>query len=222
VTYRISKTVLDRQNLGDFAARAATFAVEMKNWRAHMARVKVDEEAGVTGIDKYMPHPRPREHELVEAAVNENDEMDYELVDDTPPPEMILRAHKDQLLLAVSHAERDAIGAVIPPGRHRLFNLRENDIRQADSDRISRLVAKRRGIVKSLTDAAGISDAGAELAAELKRSRPAQDTQHLEDQEQRRAKVDAIERAAAQAHNDIEDLTVDNIDGWKTPDFKGI
>ncbi|NEU95667.1 hypothetical protein [Bradyrhizobium uaiense] len=47
----------------------------------------------------------------------------------------------------------------------------------------------------------------------------AADQQHLADQESRRAKVDAIVRAAAQVTSDIEDLTTDNVDTFTIPIF---
>lgn len=48
----------------------------------------------------------------------------------------------------------------------------------------------------------------------------AADTQHLADQESRRAKVDAIARKAAQVMSDVEDLTVETVDAFSIPDLK--
>lgn len=50
-----------------------------------------------------------------------------------------------------------------------------------------------------------------------KDNQAAAETQHLADQESRRAKVEAIVRAAAQVMSDIEDLTADNIDTFELP-----
>lgn len=240
MTYRISKTALDRCRLGDFAARSAAHAVAMKEWRAHMGRVADDEKNGVTGIEKHMPHPRPLEHELVEAAVNENDEMDYELVDDGPTPEQILRAQKDNLLGMVSVAEREAIVAVVAPGRQRLFNLRENDIRASDAVRLQEIAARKSQRWNEWSDGQGKKSAlkkigevlrivqpepfpdDIDVHVETAKTRDPEDAMHLEEQNTRREKMEAIARAAAQVQHDIEDLTAETIGDWKVPDFKGI
>jgi hypothetical protein len=55
------------------------------------------------------------------------------------------------------------------------------------------------------------------VAAQVTASRSPADTQHLQDQESRRSKIDGIVRAAAQAMSEIEDLTVDNVDSYQIP-----
>lgn len=52
-----------------------------------------------------------------------------------------------------------------------------------------------------------------------KDNQAAADTQHLADQESRRAKVDAIVRAAAQIMSDVEDLTAANVDTFTIQNF---
>ena len=62
-------------------------------------------------------------------------------------------------------------------------------------------------------------DKNADLAAAVEAARPIEDTIHLRDQDERRRRIDAIQRAAALAHHDIEDLTAATIGAWKMPDF---
>ncbi len=240
MTYRISKTVLERQKLGDFAARAATHAIEMKEWRAHMARVAEDDKNGVTGIEKHMAHPRPIAHPLIDAAVNEKDELDYEIIDDGPTAEQILRAQKDHLLGVVQTLEQDAIRQIAPHGRMRMLNFREADILKSDTDRFSEFVEKKqkawdgwaerqsnKGFLKKAGDAIGITKAEApppeiDVHAEVTKTRSPEDVKHLEEQAERRARIESVIRAGAQAQHDIEDLTAETIGDWKAPDFKGI
>lgn len=220
MTYRISKIVLERCALGDFAARAATHAVAMKEWRAHMARVKEDEANGVTGIEKHMGHPRPMEHELVEAAVNENDEMDYEIVDDGPTPDQVLRGRKDDLLAEVARAEHAALETIAPAGKRRLLNIRHDDIRTADRGRALKILQNRSKLSKAAT-AVGLLDP-IDIDAEVAKMRPAEETELLEQISIREQRFAVVQRLAAQASHDIEDLTIDSINDWKMPDFKEI
>lgn len=191
--------------LHDFPALAAAFAVEMKNWRAHMVRVKQDEAAGVTGIEKHVAHPRPSAHPAVEAAVNENAEMDYEIVDDGPSPDQVLAHKKAELSQRVVLAEHAAIGAVVPHGKRRLLSHQENAISSAHAPRPL-------GLIKSVATAIGLLDAGPTMSAE--------DAAFIKEQARQRQKIEAIELKAAQAYHDIEDLTLETLDAWQIPDFK--
>ena len=204
MTAKILKSAI--AGIRDFPARAAAHAVEMKNWREHMARVKDDEAKGVTGIEKHWPHPRPDAHPLVEAAVNENCDMDYELVDDGPTPDQVLREMKNRLIETVSQLERTAIEAVAPPGKWRLLNMRENSIIEAQAERM-----KEVGVVASVATAIGLKKPPG-LSEE--------DAAHISAQNDLRRKIQSIQRSAAQAHSDIEDLTAETIDGWQMPSFE--
>ena len=55
--------------------------------------------------------------------------------------------------------------------------------------------------------------------AEILKRRPPEDTKFIQQQIDLRNRISKISRAAAQMHSDIEDLTIDNIDSWKIPDF---
>lgn len=205
----------------DFAGAAAAHAVEMRDWRAHMERVRADEAAGITGIEKHHPLKRPIAHPLVEAAVNERDEADFEIGDDGPTEDQILAARKYELLLQVTRLEQEALAAVVPIGKRRLFNFRETDIRSADSELAQQLHSGDGGILNAIASKVGLvrKMSPDKVAAAVEEARPQEDTEHLEQQAARRARTEVIVRAAAQAMHDIEDLTTDTIGAWVAPDF---
>jgi hypothetical protein len=202
--------------IADFAAAAAAHAFEMKRWRAHMARVLEDEKNDVPIERRYAAYPRPRAHPMVERAVDENDEVNFEVVDDGPSAAELLAARKAALLSEVSIAETKAIDAAAPPGKRRLFNMREAEIRAADQAKSVALSANNPGFIKRLF---GIVLDDKKIAAKIEAERPIEDTKHIQAQAERRARIEAIERAAAQAHHDIEDLTAETIGSWKLPTF---
>lgn len=183
-----------------------------------MARVAEDEAKDVPAIDRHMPFPRPLDHELVEAAVNENDEMDFKIVDDGPTPDQVLREKKSQLLLAIARAENEALEAIVPAGKRRLLNMRHNEIRAADAERATKIVDGRGKMAKAAS-AVGLISAP-DLEAEVAKVRPAEETEQLDRYAEREKKFAGIHRAAAQAAHDVEELTIDNVDDWKAPDFK--
>jgi hypothetical protein len=213
---KILKSAAD--GVPDFEVKVAAHASELKSWRAHMSRFGEDEKNGVTGIEKHWPLQRPTAHPLVETAVNESDDAAYEIVDDGPSIEQVLAAKKADLLTLVSAAERAAIEAVVPAGKRRLFNLRESDIRNADAACAGKLMSERSGVINSIISATGLSKPF-DVAAAVADARSSEDSRHLVDQDDRRKKIEAIERIAAQAHHDIEDLTIDTVDGWTAPAF---
>lgn len=213
---KIPKSQADR--VPDFEVNVAAHASEMKAWRAHMQRVADDEKNGVTGIDKHWPLHRPVAHPLVAQAVDENDQAAYEIVDDGPTSTQILAAKKMELTTKVSAAEQEAIAQVAPLGKRRLFNLRENDIRNADAAVAAKIGAEQQnGIVASLTSI--FQSKPFDMEAAVAEARSPEDTQHLADQDDRRRRFGEIERIAAQAHHDIEDLTTETVDGWTAPVF---
>lgn len=217
MTVRILKSTI--AGIADFPAQAATFAVEMKNWRAHMARVKEDEgKPDLPPIERHWAHPRPSAHPLVERAVNENCEADFEIVDDGPTPDQVLEGKKNDLLNRVSVNEQVALASIVPIARRRSFEIRENDIRNSDSKMAADLTP---GLLKKAAVALGAAQP-IDVAAEVAKRRPAADTKHLEEQDDRRRRCDVIIRASSQAMADIDGLTLETIDGWKIPDFKGL
>jgi hypothetical protein len=213
MTYRVLKSQIQ----ADFEVAVAAHALEMRNWRAHMASVRADEgKPDLPAIERHVAYPRPSAHPLVEAAVNENDVADYEVVNDDPTPMQVLQSKKNDLLRAVSAAEAAAIAAIVPLGKRRALNLRENDIREADAKLSAEL--SKQGVIRTIAKATGLS-ATVDVGAEIDRRRAPEDTKHLLEQVERRRRINETERAAAQAHHDIEDLTLETIDSWQLPDF---
>jgi hypothetical protein len=212
MTFKIPKShVFD-----DFEAAVYAHAFEMKRWRLHMSKVADDEKNNVGPIDRHVAHPMPSDHPLVEASVNENDEADYEIVDDGQTPDQVLLVKKRGLISQVSVIENDLIENVVPLGKRRINNLRENDILQKDAKIAEELSQK--GFVATAAGALGLKKP-ADISAEVANRRSAADTQHLADQVDRRSRIEAIQRFAAVLHSDIEDLTIDTIDTWKIPSF---
>jgi hypothetical protein len=209
------------------------------------------------------PYPKPVAHADIVASVATtiaNDgtttfAADFEVVNDDPTPADILASKKSSLLLQVTQAQDAAqAAALLPIGKRRAADIRENDIRANDAKVASDFLKNRSDDQKAAFAAASAAystaytewtaactaararDPKAELpaqpappaapatedvvslvAAQVTASRSPADAQHLHDQESRRAKIDSIARAAAQAMSDIEDLTVDNVDAYKIP-----
>jgi hypothetical protein len=202
--------------INTFNVAAAAHAAELKEWRAHMVRVADDQKNDVPIERRHVSYPRPRAHAWVERAVDEKDEVNFQIVDDSPTAEERLAARKAQFINEVSIAENKAIDAVVPPGKRRLFNLRESAILAADQIKAATLAASSSGILKKITGSAMKPD---QIAARIEADRPADDTAHLKAQQERNARIEAIQLAAAQAHYDIEDLTAETIGSWKLPTF---
>lgn len=196
--------------IADLPAAAAAHAVEMKNWRAHQRRVAEDEKNGVPKERAHWPQPQPRAHPAVERAVDENDEANFEIVDDTLPMK------KAALMAEVSRSEHEAILAVVPVGKRRAFDIRERDILAADHRLRSEINTGNGGIIRKVT---GQQLSIEEIERAVVDARHPANTKHLADQATRRERIAEIERKAAQAHHDIEDLTAETIGGWKPPTF---
>lgn len=208
-------SILKSQTWATFEADVARHAFEMKTWRAHMGRVKESERLGHVGDQKYIAYPRPDAHPLVTSAVNENDDADFMIKDDLPTSEQILAAKKQILFGIVTSAETTAKNMILPATKRRAYTFREADIR-ANDDKIVRdiqpgMFAKAAVALKIV----GVID----LQAEAEKKRSSADTKFLADQAARAKAIAAINRSAAQMFSEIEDLTLENIDKWKMPDF---
>src|SRR6185437_15000897 len=175
----------------------------MKEWRAREAKVKAQAGTDIPALERWVSCPRPKAHPIVESAVNENDEADFEIVDDGPTAEQKLASRKMELLGEVSEAEKAAVFAVMPFGKRRLLAIREREILLSEQTIKQGFLAKMIG--KTSRDPA--------------QDRTPADAQFMAEQQDRRDRITAIERAAAQAMSDIEDLTLDTIGAWKCPSF---
>lgn len=160
------------------------------------------------------PYPRPNALVDVEAACRFDGEKfveDYEVINDDPTPEQILRRKKDDLICKVQAAENVAIDKVrLPPGKQRLVNMVMAQITDAD-DTIAR------NILKNSTEE---EKANLNLADEIAKRRSPEHKKQLEEIEQRTKTISNIELQAALAMSEIEDLTTDNVDGYALPTFE--
>jgi hypothetical protein len=168
------------------------------------------------------PYPLPNAFPDVELSMVWDDKQkkfvgDFEIVDDDPTPDEILRGQKDALLIAITKAEHEAKSKVqLPLGKQRLANLREGAIRAADKERLS--ARKGPSLPMPIPTPMPVMSAGS-AQEYIDRTRHPDDTKHLADQQSRREKVAAIELAAAQAMSAVEDLTADNIGSFEIPSF---
>jgi hypothetical protein len=143
-----------------------------------------------------MAHPAPSSHPIVAAAVDENDDANYEIIDDS---QQLLAGRKLALMARVAHAQQEAVDKIAPRGKRHLYDLREAEIREA---------AKPRGVAGKVAQAIGF---GSQTSDE--------DAQFLEDQKSRSGRIAIVGRISAQAMHDIEDLTADTVDSWTLPVF---
>jgi hypothetical protein len=166
------------------------------------------------------PYPRPTAHPWVDACVKFEDGKfapDFEIVNDDPKPEDILRAKKDELLHNISDNEQVAVRIVqLPPGKQRLVDLISAEIATREARRAEALW-------KEAADNAGGDPAKlpsyAEIEKKILAERLPQHVDHLAGIESRAGRLAEIHRQAAKAMSTVEDLTLDNIDKFVIPTF---
>jgi|GEM_PF-3301509 len=218
----------------DFDAAVKAHIGELIAWRAHMANVGKDPK-------KYQTYPQPQAHPLVESSILEvegsegaNYTADYEIVNDDPSPELLLRQKKNALLQHVSQLETVASLSVVPAGKKRFLNMRENDIRTADAGRkasilkehadrqmaaLKKLPEQKRLDPVAVTEAIGEQMTDELLDKHVEKARSDEENDFLAEQAVRQARYDAISRHGALLHYEIEDLTLDNIEQWVMKPF---
>jgi hypothetical protein len=198
-----------------FEAAVARHAMFIREHLEHMARVAADEKNGVEGHARHQPYPAPTAHPAIIRAVDANGNADFTIEDDGPTAAERLALRKADLAMRLGQAERAASDAEWPIAKRRLDNFRSSDISAADNARAQKIAAERGPIAKAILgpkDPKNVWDQAIQ-------ARPAADTAFLADHAARHQKIAAIERIAAQAHADIEELTAENIGAWKMPDF---
>jgi hypothetical protein len=193
----------------NFSALVYAFAKELSDWTAHMARVEDDKRNNVAENMRHIPFPRPVSSPMIEAAINENLEPDFEIVDDGPTPEQKLAAKKKTLLDEVSEAEEAAVAAISPPGKRRFLTIRDNEIG-----------AKRVAISNRLLAEGKAPSSQPDMENAINDCLSPDDQTFLKRSEEIKRKTDAIARAAALMQHDIEDLTEANIDAWQMTPFQ--
>lgn len=215
MTAKIYKSAIDA--FANFDLEVAEHAARLRHWKEHMAIVESQKGKDIPPIERYQEFDRPRAHELLEAAIDENFNVAYEVVDDSAAT---LAAKKRQLIARVQEAEGAAIIAIVPAGKQRLLAMRESQIQEEDNERGKLLMEQieKPGLLKRMLGADGKVD----IAASIAEQRPAADTAFLAEMKEVRRRIREIGLIAAQAMHDIEDLTLDNIEQWKLPDFSGV
>jgi hypothetical protein len=245
VTYKILKSTAG--SIADFEKKVAQHVVELKFWHDREKIVAQEAKAPLGDrpawgdfkdssdpatdyrkatakwdadkLARHDPVKRPSPHPAVENAVRQNGDdfvADYEIVNDDPTPDQILRGKKNALLSSISRIEQDAKERAMPAiGKRRMASLREMDIVVAD-EKI------RQEIWSAIPEEDRPKFDLSTFPAEIEKRRHPADTQHLKDTASCKSRLSAIERAAAQAMSDVEDLTAENIDDFKIPSFQDL
>jgi hypothetical protein len=242
--------IMSSQVPPNFEVAVSAHALEMRNWKAHMARVDEDKKNNVPLDKAHMAYPRPVASPLVVASINEKLEPDFIVVPDELPREEprdeTIDAKKAGLVLQISRAEQNMIEAISPTNKRRLLDMQEADVRKSDAARVASVSTRYREILAQYTatnvalrknpndpkltsDAESLEAEFHVLTAQLvdpentiHKDRPAADKKLLDDQKSRRDKIAIIQRWAAQNHSDIDDLTIETIDTWKFPSLPDI
>ena len=162
VTEENKKPLGPRPLWGDFAGKrdpAAEFSVEMAKWEAEK-------------LKRHAPVKKPIASPDVVASVQlvgDHHVADFEVVNDDPTPEQVLRTKKDALIHRVHQDEEAAKRRVaLPLGKLRLAALREHDyLAIAEEDRTPDQIAHidAQAAISSKMDA--IYRVGAEATSEI-------------------------------------------------------
>lgn len=218
----------------EFAKKVAAHAAGLSSWREHMRKVGDDPK-------KFAPYPSPQADPIIESALKEVEsdggvsyEVDYVVNDDSPPPELVLRHNKNDLLAYVSRMEAEAALSILPAGKRRLFNIREHEIAKEDAQNRREILEQheqqRMNGARALSEedqknAVKVSDAMGpvlsddEIAKRVQDMRSDEDNRFIDEQKARNKLAENIARHGAQLHADIEDLTLDNVRDWKPKPF---
>lgn len=211
MTFKITTEQLGQISPDGFAQMVAARIETLREYDAHEAVVR--QHAAVPDmVDPWVSLAVPQSD--LDAAIRVIKHVDgthdfapdYEII----PPSLDKR--KARLFDQVSTAEREAIHAVLPPGKIRAYQFREQDIRQADQVRYRQAETAR--VAAKLPDPIDFVKFSAD-------NRPVADTRFLEEQAAREDQRNEIQRWAANLHSDIEDLTEATVDAWEMKPFHG-
>ena len=195
----------------NFESYVEAYSREFLAWKDHQEHVATNKF--------YTPYPPPTADSLVMESVDSNGKPNYQIEDDTDVVQQENLANKKELLIsAVRQKEKDEIARIIPDGKRRAFDLRQDKIVAADSEREARIYAEQ-PVGMFLWLGIGPKKDAAKAKADAVAQRTPDDAKFMEDQILRRNKISAIERAAAEMESTIEDLTISNIDDWRMPGF---
>lgn len=212
VTIKLSEI----QSLGidrdQFAVRVGHLVAEAQAWADHMVKVK----AGTA--QKYPP---PVESPLITKTITVVDDngrqvfaSDYEVVDDGPSAQEILTKKKFAHVHRVSTMERKMVELIDPPLRRR---KRARMVASAAAKR-----SPEETQIASDIAAKGASASQDEkkfaTAINAKPLRSQGDDLLLSEHNRRKDQIDAIDAWAADKLEEIDDLTIENVDSWSPGD----
>lgn len=217
--------------IGDYQSKVAAFAVEMTVWQQHSAKVGREE-----GFEAYPP---PHAHKLIWQAIALADDgvswiPHFVIKDDAPDAEVLLRGRKNALLAQVVAMEANQSVTIFPPGKRRLYELKEGAVIARDRERrktieeeeaAARQDAMSRLSPEEASDAAKVAailSSGKtpdQVAYETINGRSKEDTDFMAGYTAIRDAMNAAMMHSAQVCSDIEDLTAETIEGWTIPAF---
>jgi hypothetical protein len=198
--------------------------------RTHVADIRAHAEhhdALRAGDEQRQPYPAPWAPKIVLDSIDHVAiAADYEVVDDSPTPEQLLRAAKNALLGRITEAEVAAHHATTAPGKRRLALLREGNVRREDMRRAMAIAAEHRagaGIVSAIGSMVGLGKkplAHAEAMARAVEDRSLDDKEFMEGHEARGRRHDALERHAAELAAEVEDIdSLSACEAWQMKPF---
>src|ERR1700749_1812704 len=164
MTYKVLKSDIAKSGIADFDAVVRNYSVEMLHWHEREAAIAKQAplpERPVWGADgekdpfkasaafsekmaifcaaeAVLIHPIKNPSDgvpaLVRPALNDQFEPDYEIVNDDPSAEQVLRSKKNDLLGKIIALEQEAIEAAqLPLGRRRLASHKEQQIKMDEA-----------------------------------------------------------------------------------------
>jgi len=141
MSFSIKKSFL-RANPG-FEVQAAAHAHEVREWLERERRVAEDaKNPNVAEIERWVSCPAPQApNSVVASAVDELGNVVFEIEDDDPPAEEVLRSKKKNLEMLLRSAEASARSSVMSQNKRPLHQIKVEEIAAADDVLRQQLVA---------------------------------------------------------------------------------
>lgn len=211
MTFKITTEQLGPLTVEGFDQMVAARIETLREYDAHEAVVR--QHAAIPDmVDPWVSLAVPQSDLDAAIRVTARDDGTHDFAPDYEIVPLSLDKRKAKLSDQVSAAEREAIHSVLPPGKIRAYQFREQDIRQADQARYREAETAR--VAAKLPDPINFVKFSAD-------NRPVADTRFLEEQTARDDQRNEIQRWAANLHSDIEDLTEATVDAWEMKLFHG-
>ncbi|KYK44896.1 hypothetical protein A1D31_11810 [Bradyrhizobium liaoningense] len=159
-------------------------------------------------------YPRPVAFNFIERCVRYDDNAgkfveDYEIINDDPSDEQILRSKKDGLLANIIAARDVAMSKFkMPPGKVALYSIVENRVMAADLALMKKLSPTWTEEQSRDIDFTN---------SEIDKNRTEADRKFLAEKAEREAKLSRLEFDVAHAMSDVEDLTTETVDSYVIP-----